>query len=1420
MKRNHVFYLVFTAVMLMLLAVGATAAAQADTFDTYFELKGEIPETLYAGEHATSFSLYLYPKEGSGATISDDSVSISLIEGYASCYPYSFNHDDNNVYYCDLWIDDTTIGLLTIKLDVDWNGNTYTKEISFNVEAEPEDLPEIALVLPDGKAYYEVDVSSGFGNPQIALTGGTPELRAALEAEANVRIAPELNSGAGGFVQRGSVYYMAENGLYPFMLYCKYINLEISKPFVLAVKDGNGDYGVAGYDRWFSGFISTGLQLYYSPELGKPYLYGSITCAQAAPDYVRNSASYAILPAEGNENDCADWTIEDWYQPGTKGIYIDCKPGGAPGTGEYTLRVSWQGENGQTQSHEESFDVTMVAPPDNLPTELTAEDIIVEPEDYDPNDEYPLSVSWTPEGSSFPEGTELCLYTYSDAGRQDGDATYDYLNEILEGSPVYWCGGQGIKYMRFVASWENLEWIADFDINISMSENDISLLPYYLNMPYVDIIYIDSDAGEDTETSVAKLIGSRDPDYPITNFEVVHISGANGGMECRNEDNSDDEYYYNEAFCTFHEAGETMLEARVTCNNKVYTRRFSVKVLELPDNAPTGFELDKYTITAKAGEEMRLPRVTSYLPEGSELPDEDTYETDFWIDAEYETDMPSDEFESFRFWINKPGYYTGGMSILMGRTIRIEREFSMIITDEEGNLPLPELRYNPAETSIPVSSTDSMVAYIQGDVLLLPEYDVDISIKKNKCTGICSDIYVEKSRDSYPSTRFDARIHCLFPSKTGHMSYTATCKLVNRTTGDIIDTWVFPIEFDIVKDEEERPQDWRLVGRKDYSTAGSTLHIDYLRLVGTDVPPLSSITNEVYFDNNFNMNGGSWSYTNGKNARSGIDLVLDPSKPDVYYFTIEYLANGEFLASAQIRVTVGEIDPEIEIYSQFHKLVLQSQSDYYDTFYSFGYVATESDECEWTLSPKEGSGSLNLRLFRNYTEHTKEGEPLYAEGADNICFLIGNAVFEPGTYSYTLSVVASSESGKTLHGSFDFDILVMEKSPDFTPVVTLDEAERYIEAKVGEMILLPQPTVTWPENIPQYTEMYEQWTTYKYDCIRTTHMLHDARYIIVDKPGQYALRYEATIGNATGYVDVTLLVKDSTGIVPADDFSLTVKNPEGGSTLDAVLEVAPDEWQLIGYVTLNGYAPKQGESFELRVVEPAANEGVDVNISMTTNTAASLYAICSEPQEPMIWKLQVVRNNSIITEVPFVLFVGEPGISVVMYTHELVAEIGNKTKPDYYAYPVGTKVIWSSSSTDIVAIGKDGIPYAVAPGIATVRLSAVADPDIYDECTVVVLPAAKDTLLLPSGLSEIGESGFANGSFIGVVDGGALKTIGSKAFTQCGSLKILVLGNLLTAIADDAFEGCGDLIFVCADDSYAAQYAEGKENIICVYNNR
>lgn len=83
---------------------------------------------------------------------------------------------------------------------------------------------------------------------------------------------------------------------------------------------------------------------------------------------------------------------------------------------------------------------------------------------------------------------------------------------------------------------------------------------------------------------------------------------------------------------------------------------------------------------------------------------------------------------------------------------------------------------------------------------------------------------------------------------------------------------------------------------------------------------------------------------------------------------------------------------------------------------------------------------------------------------------------------------------------------------------------------------------------------------------------------------------------------------------------------------------------------------------------------------------------------------------------------------------------------------------------------------------------------------------AESTLELPAQLQEIKSEAFAGIPYVTeIIVPDETESIGSRAFADSG-LKIIYLPENITYIADDAFEGCTNVVAIVSDDSYAQKW--------------
>ena len=91
------------------------------------------------------------------------------------------------------------------------------------------------------------------------------------------------------------------------------------------------------------------------------------------------------------------------------------------------------------------------------------------------------------------------------------------------------------------------------------------------------------------------------------------------------------------------------------------------------------------------------------------------------------------------------------------------------------------------------------------------------------------------------------------------------------------------------------------------------------------------------------------------------------------------------------------------------------------------------------------------------------------------------------------------------------------------------------------------------------------------------------------------------------------------------------------------------------------------------------------------------------------------------------------------------------------------------------------------------------------EYTAIFRPTK--TLTLPLALTKIEDESFINSAIQAVEIAHGCASIGAHAFADCAALAWIRIPSSVTEIANDAFDGCGDLIIIAPENSAAQAYA-------------
>ena len=143
----------------------------------------------------------------------------------------------------------------------------------------------------------------------------------------------------------------------------------------------------------------------------------------------------------------------------------------------------------------------------------------------------------------------------------------------------------------------------------------------------------------------------------------------------------------------------------------------------------------------------------------------------------------------------------------------------------------------------------------------------------------------------------------------------------------------------------------------------------------------------------------------------------------------------------------------------------------------------------------------------------------------------------------------------------------------------------------------------------------------------------------------------------------------------------------------------------------------------------------------------------------------------------------------------------------------GVDVYWADDAQrSDTANGSLSYPADVC-GARMIRLWLDGEQDKAVSCRVIV--HAKQQMILPGDLTVLGEEAFAGMAAAEILLPEGMSVIAPRAFANCADLVLITIPDSVTLIADDAFEGSANVTILCADGSYAAEYAD-QMKIACI----
>lgn len=128
-----------------------------------------------------------------------------------------------------------------------------------------------------------------------------------------------------------------------------------------------------------------------------------------------------------------------------------------------------------------------------------------------------------------------------------------------------------------------------------------------------------------------------------------------------------------------------------------------------------------------------------------------------------------------------------------------------------------------------------------------------------------------------------------------------------------------------------------------------------------------------------------------------------------------------------------------------------------------------------------------------------------------------------------------------------------------------------------------------------------------------------------------------------------------------------------------------------------------------------------------------------------------------------------------------------------------------------------GTPYHAAPGTITATFAKISTgvttvtadfvDDATEDCVFTIIVHSDKQMILSEMLRTVDEEAFMNDPVQEVIIPEGMVSIGERAFAECAALAIVHMPDSIEFIADNAFEGCENVTFICSSENAAAAYA-------------
>ena len=1169
-KYNNAYYVYNTTIEVL----PAPTAVFDEALTIADEFGNGIPSLMYVGDATTGYSGNVQVKDGSGLDrcVFDNvyfenwnSINLNWNDGTIELNPHSSERSDT----------------LHVRVRGYYGYNEIYYEKAFAISVAQVDFERPTLTLTNALSGNKLVVggAEGGANTPFTLTytveGGdhTDDFRANVKLHAQTSYGSERLTSDGG-----DTYRFTEAGLYPVALVATYMNTTVSYNFYVQVLATGGAEPSATFESYFNlsknpnGDQSS---LYFVPSLAKSVWVAGFNLVKGAP-FNDSDVSYQItflgndaagVPYSGGVA-CAVVQLgsgEDWGWAHAITALPSAAEGAGPAFSRYrlTATVTREGEADQVYTTEFAVNMQAIENADNLPAKtltLTSSLISV---DYRADNQYTLALPGillggkTLPGDVWLDVNQIDVNgNWSNWGFLLDDEGGLKRRNVLQGTSVTsqleWDRAEALK-MRYVINYGNLRWEAPFKINIGVGENDASQL---FNIESQEKTVFFGGLAENNTWGGNFWI---DKIYTITGCGTQIVSAPVGSNAVINAESDNDD---TRTFVSFNFTPNKSGTYRIRLWADVdedgdaatapthYDHIFELKALATPATLPKAITLTgSSSMRVKVNEKFAMPAIrestTAFNAYGWDQ------NLMIWGDGHL---LVAGDWDSHAaaggtpFWVDSPGRYKLVRELSIGANYYLRAFITLTVTDGADKVVLTDVSasmdcwgWDDAYTVMPKGNVENNLFMIYVNNAQLGD-DVTETWSLNlsgASTGKFANIRFTDQIKGDNDRSSEARLVGFFPLQSGAVTFTVVYDAYEGTGADAVHIYHGETpEMTVRIVDTAASGDFRLVGTPVTYTADASgyVRIDAWDAVSDDIALADYTVHNDFFvandpDGIVELTPLYDTADEGATA-SACAFRIDPTKTGtylVYQHCWVSLADTDLWADTVFRVVVGSTPgTALTLYENSIDLstVNMYDADPNITEKFYWVDAAVGETLNWKLTRKSGT-SIDLAIVNSTGTWGATCTRVINSALDNTGNIVHiTSMNKAGLSTFELSATLTTLSGKTLTAKKTFSVNVVELE---SYSATLAAPTKVFTSVVGDLTMIPQPTITWPAGAGSFT-FQRNWFWSKPDkLVGYTYDESDTVRNLVLCPleaGYYTVNFQAVRGASIADIVYTLIVNE------------------------------------------------------------------------------------------------------------------------------------------------------------------------------------------------------------------------------------------------------------------------------------------------------